>query len=605
MTNNEAFNPDEISIKPDAVTSVPYNQRDALWLIDQRRSDQRTDAAEIGDPSPQSSTQEYSTSEAGQILGRLQAEADELRAGKLPPRFAISPNQGNAYITRGERKKLEEAAIKDALKRVEEAIRYRIGVKEYNEQLSNRRKLIDQELEKARIRYGAKLVGLFSSEIGREIDAKLDEKYPLIAPAPAHGSYYETRPKGQSNRLNAEKRASDLARLLKEFDRQGFEAAARHGLSNKREVIIESESSAHPTESEGMEANSVSGAKPVVVQAETGSDPKASISSPPLSTETEAEAAAEREDFKRFLDLNKDGGVSVSNAETNNTDLHTTSPEADKEKDEAAAEFEAFKEFLNLKRDSTSTESDDSIEDEVRPKEEETNEDADHNESTVTKTNAANYVAPSTNRLSERILKQITKLKTGGSRAQQNIQNNKITKTFVDASKKLAFTCKFSYDWVVTKVGMQTWENLSQQEQQKRKRVAIVLGAVAVGAIAYGIFSGGEGSGHQALQHLTNHLTNNLHHTGNQIHNIKAAPASDKLAIKGINLNTAAPWTVAHAVNPSNANALLNEAAAKFQQLYGTHYVLAPYNGTIMFMNGPSIINPHDQLLMNQIIVSL
>ena len=602
MTNNEAFNPDEISIKPDAVTSVPYNQRDALWLIDQRRSDQRTDAAEIGDPSPKSSTQEYSTTEAGQILGRLQAEADELRAGKLPPRFAISPNQGNAYITRGERKKLEETAIKEALKRVEEAIRYRTGVKEYNEQLSNRRELIDQELEKARIRHGAKLVGLFSSEISQEIDAKLDEKYPLIAPAPAHGSYYETGPKGQSNRLNAEKRASDLARLLKEFDRQGFEAAARRGLSNKGEVIIESESSTHPTGPEDMEANGVSGTKPVV-QAETGSDLKASISSP-LSTETEA--AAEMEDFKRFLDLNKDGGTSVTNAETNNTDLSTTSPEAADEKDEADAEFEAFKEFLNLKSDSSGTESDDFIEDEVRPKEEEeTNEDADHNESTVAETNAANYVAPSTNRLSERILKRIAKLKTGGSRVRQNIQNNKITKTFVDASKKLASACKSSYDWVVTKVGMRTWENLSQQEQQKRKRVAIVLGAAAVGAIAYGIFSGGEGSSHQALQHLTNHLTNNLHHTSNQIHNINAAPASDKLAINGINLNTAAPWTVAHAVNPSNTNALLNEAAAKFQQLYGTHYVLAPYNDTIMFMNGSSIMNPHDQLLMNQIIVGL
>ncbi len=65
------------------------------------------------------------------------------------------------------------------------------------------------------------------------------------------------------------------------------------------------------------------------------------------------------------------------------------------------------------------------------------------------------------------------------------------------------------------------------------------------------------------------------------------------------------PWTVADTLKPSNPNALMDQAVAKFNATYGTHYVLTPHDGTLMYMQGSQVITPHDQRLLDEEIYKL
>ncbi|MHB1865373.1 MAG: hypothetical protein ACYCPS_04430 [Candidatus Saccharimonadales bacterium] len=182
------------------------------------------------------------------------------------------------------------------------------------------------------------------------------------------------------------------------------------------------------------------------------------------------------------------------------------------------------------------------------------------------------------------------------------------------------------YDTVARRLNRQEWDELSGG--QRKGRLITIAGAAAIVFVAaYESLTGDTSHRHITHEALARFVTNShvhldphtsdpasmlLSHHAKSTHKavtanslLNTSKSNQETTFKGINLNSAAPWTVAHAVNPSNPTAALNEAAARFQQQYGTSYVLAPNAGTIMFMNGPHAINPLDQFRMNEILTQL
>jgi len=75
--------------------------------------------------------------------------------------------------------------------------------------------------------------------------------------------------------------------------------------------------------------------------------------------------------------------------------------------------------------------------------------------------------------------------------------------------------------------------------------------------------------------------------------------------IKGLNVRSDYPWTVAMEVNKKDPMAVLNQAANIYNKLFKSHFSLKSDDGQYMFANGKEIINSKQQTVMNWIIEAL
>jgi hypothetical protein len=175
-------------------------------------------------------------------------------------------------------------------------------------------------------------------------------------------------------------------------------------------------------------------------------------------------------------------------------------------------------------------------------------------------------------------------------------------------------------------------------ERKRRVNASKVIGALTlagmVAFVAHDLLSGG-GADKSSLSHAANTLhtghTNeiqsslppqhkpidtNMHYITQKgakapvtANSAKAPHASTKLAAattkvtstSSTHIDTEPSWNIAQNVT-MNPNTALNTAAQKFNELYGSKYVLTNHGGAEVFMNGSQMINPHDQSLMNGIL---
>jgi len=75
--------------------------------------------------------------------------------------------------------------------------------------------------------------------------------------------------------------------------------------------------------------------------------------------------------------------------------------------------------------------------------------------------------------------------------------------------------------------------------------------------------------------------------------------------IKGLNVHSSYPWTIASAVNRKDPINALNQAANVYNKMFKSNFSLKSYNGTDIFTNGNKIIDPKQQVAMNWIIEML
>lgn len=554
-------------------TNVPYNQRDAYWLIDQQNA--TTNQAET----PQLSLQEQEPEKLDpnvldpEIVIKYQAELSALK------QIAADENRSDLFKQSSSSLIAEIEAKLSSHDRAIEAQQYQDRIAKYNQALRERREVLDKVIPEAMKNFQSYVTDLVLKSL-----PPLEYSY--------QGQFYEIKPDGRRDR--AEARTAELGKLYKEFDSQILRAAAQR------------ESANNPTDSEVIKSDVV------IAEIDDPADQSAQsdwqVKNSAIDSETTSQEISDDkyDEFFRLLDPSHvDEKVRpLEVALTPNEELKEQVET--EEVSESSDGYEAYFELLSPSDEST---------DDINSKEPTNNESAN----TLENQRVASQPT-SLDKADKSLIGKITNItKSSIRRLKEAVDKakNLSLKTQISVIPKVSRTV---YDWAAKHLGKKSWEELSDKEQRQRRLAGLGATALALSVTFYELLSGD--SSHRPLaSEAFNHLMHG-HTAAQTIHNskvanhlttIKAHNSADKTALtaanstefRGINLNTAYPWTVAHAIDPTNPNAALNEAAKIFQQKYGTNYVLTPYNGTIMFMNGPHAINPVDQFRMNEILAEL